>query len=300
VRGDDLMKNAFEQKKWIGMSLFLMTILTVSACGLLPSGDRAPGEALDLPQVTETGVKTLPPSPTITPSPTETPIPPPTLSLTPRATWTPYPTKTPIPTWTPSPTLSPTATKAWGLILTDDFSASRDAPTWFVSEGTNWTLDFIQGKYFMRAKGINNEITSAKSDLLLSDVKIVVDAYLSNGKGYWGISCREASYASYYTVFINSNGEYGYGETVNGAIEQFILGSGLKIGYGEKNKFRLTGECRGESLRLSINDNMLFSVKVAPKIGAGWAGMMVGTGFESEKVVVMFDNIAIYGPIEDE
>jgi hypothetical protein len=266
---------------------------------LIPFG-IGDGDVSDAEVIQQTSTETpFPKFETATASliPTETQIPSPTLSPTTRPTWTPFPTKTLRPTWTPSPTLSPTATKDIGWIIRDDFS--EVSPWWYKAEGSNWAMGYARGGYFMAVNANYVEITSSQSWLKLDDVRVIMDVYRQHGKGYWGISCRETHAGSYYTIFINSDGEYGYGETRNERVDIRVLGSSNKIKTGLREVNHVIAECRGNNLTLIVNDTYLFRHKVEG-IGPGWVGMMAGTDYDQETVTVIFDNIEIWGPIEDE
>ncbi len=280
----------------------ILVILVISSCSLLPgSSSEEPQPELDQPEITLTATETRIPwsSPTNTLVPSETPIPSETIPPTERPTWTPFPTKTLRPTWTASPTLSPTATKEVGWILKDDFS--EVSPWWYKKDGGNWGMGYAQGGYFMSVEDYNVEITSTQSWLKLGDVRVIVDVFKNNGQGYWGISCREVVAGSYYTIFVTHKGEYGWGETRQGKISLNILGTSdlINTARGSENVYQLMAECRGNTLKLFVDGTLLFQQTVEA-IGPGWVGMMIGTQFDKDRLVVVFDNIEIWGPIEDE
>lgn len=280
--------------------IFTLVLLAVSACSMLPfgvAGDSGAPEVGDPPgTVADTQVPTLEQPPTATSIPTETLIPSPTLSPTTRPTKTLLPTKTLRPSWTPSPTLSPTATKEVGWIIRDDFS--EDNEQWYKAKGGNWSMGYARGGYFMSVSDNNVEITSSKSWLKLDDTRVILDAYREQGHGYWGISCRETYAGNYYSIFITSEGEYGFGETRNKRVNLTILGKSTEIRTGLKKVNHIMAECRGNRLTLYVNDKFIFRHQVEG-IGPGWVGMMVGTKYEQEGVTVIFDNIEIWGPIEE-
>jgi hypothetical protein len=292
--------NKLRKKTKVVITLLVIG-LALTACSGFPFGTSGGSPApLDV-QAEITFTDTQAPTPidtaTITTTPTETIIPSPTLSPTTRPTWTPFPTKTLRPTWTPSPTLSPTPTKEIGWIIKDDFSDVTDG--WLQKEGGNWAIGYARGGYFMSVNGNNVEITSSKSWLKLDDVRVILDVYRQHGKGYWGISCRETVAGSYYTIFVTSDGEYGYGETRNEKVYLTLLGESKEILLGLREVNHVVAECRGNLLKLFVNDTMLFQHEVEG-IGPGWVGMMAGTMYDQETVTVIFDNIEIWGPLVDE
>lgn len=159
-------------------------------------------------------------------------------------------------------------------------------------------MGYARGGYFMSVSANYVEITSSQSWLKLDDTRVILDAYREHGQGYWGISCRETYAGNYYSIFISSDGEYGIGETRNKKVNLTILGKSSEIKTGLKKVNHIIAECRGNRLTLYVNDKFIFSYEVEG-IGPGWVGMMVGTKHEQETVTVIFDNIEIWGPIED-
>jgi hypothetical protein len=281
-------------------AVFMLLMIATSACSFLPgSGDGEAPDAAPQPvaAVTDTQIPTPSSSPTVVPSPTDSPVPTEVLSPTTRPTWTPLPSRTLRPTWTASPTLSPTATKDVGWIIKEDFSDT--GASWIKKKGGNWATGIARGAYFMTVESPNVEITSSKSWLKLADVRVIADIYKQNGKGYWGISCRETAAESYYTIFITSAGEYGWGETRGGKVDLNILGSSDKIFTGQREVNHIMAECRGNALTLYVNDEFIFRQYVEG-ISTGFVGMMAGTQPENDRLTVFFDNLEIWGPLETE
>jgi len=281
-------------------AIYVLLILYVSSCDLLPLGVAENTPTLEVVEAsieaTEVKAITLENTPTFTLTSTDALNPSPTLSPTTRPTWTPFPTKTLRPTWTPLPTITSTATRDIGWIIKDDFS--EEGENWLTDSGGNWMMGYNRGGYLMQVNQKNVEITSTPSWLRLTDVRIIVDVYRTNGKGYWGVSCRERSGGSYYTIFINDKGEYGYGETRNGFVTLKTLGTSTEIQTQKFEVNQIMAECRGNNLNLFVNGTMLFQVEVIG-VGTGWAGMMAGTTDDRDLIEVIFDNIEIWGPIKD-
>ena len=288
-------KNLFR----IGVLVFTCVIL-FTGCDLLPFGKTEgevvePSQTPDIPtQVTPTKFIAF-----STSTPTSIPLEQlgPTFTPTARLSWTPYPTRTLRPTWTPSPTLSPTTTKEVGWIIKDDFS--NDEGNWLVETGSNWELGYLPGGYFLTVEEERVEITSSPGWLKLSDTRVIADVYREQGKGYWGISCRETGSASYYTIFITHEGEYGYGETRSGQVRLYPLGQSDDIITVKSEINHIMAECRGNALTLHVNDVFMFRKEVVG-IGSGWVGMMAGTMDDQDKLTVVFDYIEIWGPVIDE
>jgi hypothetical protein len=288
-----------KMRKLMSITILLLGLSMVS-CSIFPIGknDDSNTPETDQPQVISAGKNLTEPenSPAVMAAPTKTLIPSITLSPTPRLTWTPFPTKTLRPSWTPTATLSPTPTKDIGWIVKDDFSVI--SPSWYQGSGSNWEIGFARGGYYLSVEEGNVEINSNQSWLKLDDVRVIFDVYRQNGKGYWGISCRESGASSYYTIFITSEGQYGYGETRNSKVDLTILNTSSEIFTGRQEVNQFIGECRGNFLTLFVNGMMLFRKEVTG-LSSGWVGMMAGTQYGQDHVTVFFDNIEIWGPIEE-
>jgi len=288
------------KKRFLPFVIILILFTVISSCDLIPVGGNRSIPTVK-PESIEISIgEDLPSeqdqSPTIAFAPTKTLIPSATTSPTQRLTWTPYPTKTIRPTWTPTKTSTTTSTPEIGWMIKDDFS--EDSRVWSVKSGSNWEMGYKRGGYYMLVRTNNVQITSTPTIIKPADVRIIMDVYRLNGKGYWGITCRETHGGSYYTIFINDKGEYGYGETRNGKVSLHILGSSPDI-FTEKLKVnKIMAECRGNNLNLFIDEAMIFQVKV-DMIGPGWAGMMVGTTDDDNSIEVIFDNIEIWGPVKE-
>ena len=282
--------------KRIGIGLVVITLgLSISACGMLPLGKEAP--PAPSATLTDTTIPTPEDTATATTIPTSTLIPSPTLSPTTRPTWTPFPTKTMRPTWTPSPTLSPTPTKEVGWFWGDNFSEVSN--WWLREDGGNWATGYARGGYFMDISDPYVEITASPEFLKFDDARVAVDVYRQHGHGYYGIECRETTAGNYYTIFITSDGQYGYGETRNTRVEVVFLGRSDVILTGLRQVNHLVASCRGNFLSLTVNDVPLFRTEVEG-VGTGWVGLMAGTTYTQETVTVIFDNFNIWVPVMEE
>lgn len=301
-----MMKNS--HRSLIPLAGLLVLTLLLAGCGTVQPM-LEPLLSMLTPQPTPT------PPPSNTPTPTRTPItfitwtptpegynytqgaPTRTASPTLRPSWTPLPTKTPIPTWTPSPTLtptltpSPTATLPVHHFLYESFNDPN--AHWLKSSGSNWaTWIEPKGVYSMEVSAPNVEITSSQMWLHLAEVRMEADIAVNKGEGYYGFACRDSG-DIYYTLFIDSEGNYGLGQTVNGKVEFLIRAPAppLKPGHGVYN--HVVGECRGNTLKLIVNGVELITWEV-DFLGPGYAGMMTGTRWDQEYVLAHFDNFEVW------
>lgn len=285
-----------KRKLWIGVAIFVL-LLAISGCSV---GDFLPGaEPTSTPVPSNTASLTPRPSNTATSTWTPTPqgLASATTKPTLRPSWTPIPTNTLRPTWTASPTLSPTATEPVGLLLEENFDDPY-AP-WMKKEGGNWATGIAKKMYFMSVYEPKVEITSARTWLKLDEVRIEADIIHNNGNGYYGFHCRESPGGNYYTIFIHTDGYYGFGENRNDKLT--ILESGplpeLDPPIDPKGENHVRADCRGNALTLYINGVAIDRTTV-PGLGIGYVGMMVGTLLEDNRITVYYDNLKIYAPVK--
>lgn len=275
----------------VGALVVISIACNLSSISVRPGGgqsgeDTPSQDVISLESSQEVEQPTTPPTKTI--APTWTPYASPTL----KPSWTPLPSRTLRPTWTPSPTLSPTATPEVAPILKEDFSDPMTP--WLKTAGTNYKMGIAKGMYFMTISDFNVEITSSRTWLKLAEVRIEADIKFHSGGGYYGFSCRESS-SNYYTLFISSDGHYGLGQTRNGKVDFFEYRKSpvVKTGSGATN--HVAAECRGNTLKLYVNDQLL-AQRVIEGLGPGYVGMMAGTTTDKDSLTVYFDNLVIWGP----
>jgi len=286
-----------KRKLWGGIiSLFLM--LSVIGCSLgnfLPRSETA----TPFPTTTFTSSPTSSDTPTVTTTPTKAGLVPATSKPTLRPSWTPIPSNTLRPTWTASPTLPPSPTEPVGVLLQEDFNSTDPYAPWMKREGGNWATGIAKKMYFMSVHEPKVEITSARTWLKLDEVRIEADIIHNNGNGYYGFHCRETPSGTYYTIFITTDGYYGFGENRND--ELTILESGplpeLDPPIDPKGENHVRADCRGNALTLYVNDVAIDRTTI-PAWNIGYVGMMIGTRVEDNRLTVYYDNLVIYSPVE--
>ena len=280
------------QKLPIGLAFVLLMLATL-ACGFGSTQIPTPPPSTASP--TRTSWPTLiPPTATVTPSPQV--LGPATQKPTLRPSWTPIPTNTWRPTWTASPTLSPTATSPVGIFLEENF----DDPLtpWMKKRGANWATGIAKKMYFMRALAPKVEVTSARTWIKLADVRIEADIIHEHGHGYYGFNCRESAGGNYYTIFITTDGYYGFGHNINNKLhilEYWELPE-LDPPIDPKGSNHVRADCRGNTLTLFINGIPIDQTTVEG-IGPGYVGMMIGTRLEDQELTMYFDNLVMYAPV---
>jgi len=294
------MKDVSEitRKKILGSLIVIVLLLSVLGCSL---SDFLPAQATLTPLPTNTFTVTPSKTPTETPTPTSAGLVQATGKPTLRPSWTPIPSNTLRPTWTASPTLSPTATSPVGVLLEEDFDSKDPYAPWMKKKGGNWATGIVRQRYFMSVYEPKVEITSARTWLKLDDVRIEADIIHKNGNGYYGFHCRETPAGTYYTIFIHTDGYYGFGENRNN--ELTILESGplpeLDPPIDPKGENHIRADCRGEALTLYINGEPIDRT-TSPALNMAFVGKMIGTRYDDNRLTVYYDNLVIYAPVEAE
>jgi len=288
------------KRNLLGGFALLFLLLSVIGCSL-SDFQAIPGTDTPIPTITLTSSPIPSKTATITLTPTKSGLVPATSKPTLRPSWTPLPSNTLRPTWTASPTLSPTPTSPVGVLLEEDFNSTDPYALWMKKKGGNWATGIAKKMYFMSVYEPKVEITSARTWLKLDDVRIEADIIHNNGNGYYGFHCRETPAGTYYTIFITTDGYYGFGENRDNKLT--VLESGplpeLDPPIDPKGENHVRADCRGDALTLYINGEPIDRTTV-PAWNIGYVGMMIGTRLEDNRLTVYYDNLVIYSPIEAE
>jgi hypothetical protein len=183
--------------------------------------------------------------------------------------------------------------------LEEDFDDPLNA--WLDEKGGNWAMGNAGKKYFMSVYEPKVEITSSRTWLKLDEVRIEADITHNNGQGYYGFNCRENPSGNYFTIFVTTDGYYGFGENRND--ELTVLKSArlpvLDPPIDPKGPNHIRGDCRGDTLTLYINDVAIDRTTI-PAWNIGYVGMMIGTRLEDSRLTVYFDNLVIYTVVKTE
>jgi hypothetical protein len=268
----------------------MLILAMLTGCNLPgeePDSDRSPG-ALVTQAAQTVEAKLTSEAPEITLEPSQPPSP-----AAPTATLSPTTPPTVPPTITPTSSPIPTPTEALVLLFSDDFSTTAG---WAEQEGDDFGFGFFEGGYRIYVNLKNANIWSIR-EKEYSDTVLEVQASRMSGpeNGYYGLVCRHVDGDNYYALVIGSDGFYGIGKMDNGEFEFLKEGkdtSGVIQGNNAVNKLR--ADCRGETLRLSVNDKPLIEVQ-DDDIPSGSVGLMAGTRGQ-EGLQAWFDNFAIYQP----
>lgn len=280
-------------KRFLVVGLLFFLIYALAACQLPSFGSPGEGESQAEPVLsTETSSPAPSEIPTLTLTPTKTLIPTETTKPTLRPSATMF-VPTLRPSWTASPTLSPTATPHVHLFLEEDFTDIYSP--WIKDSGSNWQTGQARQAYFMIVEAPNVEITSGRTWIRQSEVRIEADVWRGSGTGYYGFSCRETPAETYYSAFVTWDGKYGFGELRADRVNWFEVYPSDKIPKTVDTPIRLRVDCRGDALSLYINDELIDRYQVEG-LGPGYVSMLAGTTFSDETVTVFFDNLQIWIP----
>ncbi len=178
------------------------------------------------------------------------------------------------------------------ILFTDDFSDPRSG--WATGESDTILKKYSPEGFWLI---INSENTKAWSvpGMNFSDVQVEVTARKVTGSdnNAIGLFCRYQDASNHYRFVISSDGYYGISKTVNGIEE--ILGSNamdysFDINQGDREN-RISAECTGSQLKLSVNDIQLMTVE-DESLTYGDAGIMAENR-EGVNLAVLFNDFLI-------
>jgi len=174
-----------------------------------------------------------------------------------------------VPTDTPEPTILPTAR------YSDDFSTNTG---WAVDDQDDYAYGYTSGGYFISVNIPKAPIWSIKS-IEVSNAIVETQASQLEGSpdGYYGVICRmQREGFNYYVFVISSDGAYGIGKVINGALT-FIDGGEDQDGiiHTGNQSNRIVGDCNESILTLSVNDTQLLQV-TDDKFATGTVGLVAG------------------------
>ncbi len=117
--------------------------------------------------------------------------------------------------------------------------------------------------------------------------------------GIMALIAAKSPGGNYYTIFITTDGYYGFGENRNEKLT--VLKSArlpkLDPPIDPKGPNHVRADCRGNALTLYINDIAIDRTTI-PGLGVGYVGMMIGTRLEDERLTMYYDNLIIYAPVQ--
>lgn len=306
--GDKMWSGLVKPRLRIGSVTALLGGIVLSGCAMfnpLQQPTQIPAEAHT--QAAQTIAAQLTQS-----VPTETPLP--TLTQPP-GTFTPTPTSIPLagetaaPAETQPPLESPQATDTPEVTATQPIPASPGDFTavfqddftpdsgWYTNQGDDFGFEYAQGGYRIYVNIRSAPIWSIRQRDY-GDVRLEVDATQTGGPadGYFGVVCRfDQDKRNYYALVISSDGTYGIAKSENneyGFLEQGSAPAGVIESSEATNRVR--GDCLGDTLTLSANDQQLLQVR-DDSFDSGWIGLIAGTRQQPD-LVVLFDNLVALQP----
>jgi hypothetical protein len=187
-------------------------------------------------------------------------------------------------------------TKATNPVLfQDDFSDT--AGGWTTLQAENKLIAYDKGglRFFMNQSQFDYW---SRPGLRFSDVHVEVDAAKKAGPddNDFGLICRYQDENNFYSLLISSDGYYGISKMHNG--EHSLIGAeGMQVSQAINkgdSVNRISADCVGSTLSLSVNGKKLFEVKDTD-FSSGDVGLIAGTA-DQPGVDVVFDNFIVMKP----
>jgi hypothetical protein len=188
------------------------------------------------------------------------------------------------------------STKASNPVLfQDDFSDTGGG--WTTLKADNKLIAYDKGglRFFMNDRQFDYW---SRPGLKFSDVHIEVDAAKNDGPddNDLGIICRYQDENNFYSLLISSDGYYGISKMKDG--EHSLIGAdGMQVSDAivkGNAANRVSADCVGNTLKLSVNGKRLFEVKDSD-FSSGDVGLIAGTA-DQPGVDVVFDNFIVTKP----
>jgi hypothetical protein len=181
------------------------------------------------------------------------------------------------------------------VLFQDDFSDK--AGGWTTLQADNKLIAYDQGglRFFMNQSQFDYW---SRPGLRFSDVHIEVDAAKKAGPddNDYGLICRYQDENNFYSLLISSDGYYGISKMQNG--EHSLIGAdGMQVSQAitkGDGVNRISADCIGSTLSLSVNGKKLFEVKDTD-FSSGDVGLIAGTA-DQPGVDVVFDNFIVTKP----
>ena len=182
-----------------------------------------------------------------------------------------------------------------GVMFSDDFSDSLSGwDTYSASEGS---VAYSNG--WLHVTNYTNSERAAISyyPYTFRDFIIEVETKLVDGSdnNWHTVGCRNDLNGNYYSFGISADGYYGIEKWVNGeqiVLKEPVYSVHIRPGYDVTNKIRI--ECIGNTLKLSVNGNILASVNDF-SYNEGYISLEC-SALAGQFSEIAFDNFAVYAP----
>jgi|GEM_PF-3776540 len=181
------------------------------------------------------------------------------------------------------------------LIFKDDFSNTNSG--WWVGSGDWGGVAYSDGELVMyRKEGGNWTYTTNENMDQQTDSTVEVDTRKipeGMGENYCGILFRFQDTDNYYGFFVNSQGEYDVGKSVNGQfsrLKDWTQSDYIKTGTAT-NKLKVT--CRGNKIEVYANGHKLTTIE-DNSLSTGDIALEVLTFESTPTTEYRFDNFKLY------
>ncbi|MDY6873940.1 MAG: hypothetical protein SVR81_08250 [Chloroflexota bacterium] len=196
-------------------------------------------------------------------------------------------------------TITETPTEAPRDVLwRDDFSDVTSG--WERYRKLDGVLDYVEeeGVYQMQVQAENN-LWWVYKDEALPDVTMAVDVWQVGGPdgSLYGLMCRyDPDTTNGYVFLISNDGQAGVGLNDQGfrSLRGGELAKFDVINTGMEARNTLEVSCVGETLKMSVNGELLFTLPAGDSLGED-IGLAVAT-VQGSGADVYFDNLTVYQP----
>ncbi len=195
-----------------------------------------------------------------------------------------------LPTPTAPPPTVPPPTVPSGPLFQDDFS--NPASGWLTADDEGGSIAYRDGALLVRNQGLGTALFT-DAGLTVDDATIEVDVEWVDGTqdNWMGVSCRMQENNDNYAFLISADGFYllarysaGVAQPLDGPNPAAAVRTGAAV-----NHMRV--ECRGDSLRLWVNDTLL-SEQRDGTLTEGIVGLLVDS-LDGTPTEVRFDNFVV-------
>ena len=182
------------------------------------------------------------------------------------------------------------------VLFQDDF-ANTDSGWNRVRDANGNITDYENGGYRI----LNRQPIShvwANPGLKFGDVRVDVDITKTGGPddNYYGVICRYKDGSNFYILTISSDGYFGIVKVMDGSLSllgatQMQPSEAIQQGNAANH---LSAECKGDTLSLAVNGQLLFSVRDG-EFSSGDVGLEVTTR-QTGGVDVLFTQFSVTKP----
>lgn len=181
-------------------------------------------------------------------------------------------------------------------IIADDFAPPD--PKWARFDTEESAVYALAGELYLEDRGQGTSVYTPLIGENHTDVEITVDArHVQGSVNNWiGVLCRQQDELNYYLLALSADGYYLVLRVVNGEATPLVgpeYSEVIRIGKAENN---LRVQCRGSSLSMWINDELVAITSDRSLQDAGNVALFADAVQRGEILVAAFDNFVLANP----